>query len=44
MYNSIPSEADACLYMEVEGQEDIQLVPDTGDATKTEIKASNIAR
>ena len=38
--HDIPSEADACLYMEVEGQEDIQLASDAGHDTKTEIQTS----
>ena len=40
VYHDIPSEADACLYMEVEGQEDIQLSPGAGRETKAEIQAS----
>ena len=39
-YHHIPTEADTCLYMEVEGQEDIQFAPDARHDTKTEIQTS----
>ena len=43
VYHDIPSK-DYALYMEVEGQEDIQPAPDAGHNTKPEIQTSNIAR
>ena len=44
VYHYTLSKGDACFYMEVEGQEDIQSAPDIVHDAKTEIQASNIVK